>query len=470
MKSLDRQVSEGLARLYDYQHEDGGWGWWKTDENHPFMTAYATYGLLEAKKAGYKVDEWRLRRGVSMVAQMLATYPKAMPDLKAYLAYVLAMAESSVPSDRAIPIKPSAAEAIEETWSTRDRMTPYGQALLLLALDARKDSRGGDVVKALVASAQKKGDLVWWAADRDAVLLDEYGDTNVEATAFVVKALVARDANNPLLEPAVRWLLLNRSYGAWWSSTKQTAMALYGLIDYMRARKEGAGDSTVEVLVNGKSIGTQTFTAASLTSPDPIVLNSPANAGTNTVTIRQKGTGAVYWSATAEYFETTSPMVRTGSRKLALVRKYFSLTPIRQGDRIVYRETPFSGEAKPGDLLLVRLSAAGATDWRYLMIEDPLPAGVEAVQQRSLYTLEQPREFWDGSRREYRDDRIVFFQESFTAGHYEYIYLLKVTTPGTFRAMPAQITAMYVPGATASSEPQTLTVGGETPRPAGSTK
>jgi hypothetical protein len=175
----------------------------------------------------------------------------------------------------------------------------------------------------------------------------------------------------------------------------------------------------------------------------------------------------VYWSATAEYFDTAGPFEKTGTRKLALVRKYFSLTPVRQGDRIVYREAPFDGHAKPGDLLLARLDAAGSADWRYLVIEDPLPAGVEAVQQTSLYTLEKPRQFWDGSRREYRDDRIVFFQESFTAGHYEYIYLLKVTMPGVFRAMPAQISAMYVPGATATSEPQMLTVGADAPRPAG---
>ena len=54
---------------------------------------------------------------------------------------------------------------------------------------------------------------------------------------------------------------------------------------------------------------------------------------------------------------------------------------------------------------------------------------------------------------------MVFFQESFTAGHYQFVYLLKVTTPGVFRAMPAQIAAMYVPDATASSDPQTVTVG-----------
>jgi len=64
LKSLDRQVTEGLARLYDFQHGDGGWGWWKTDENHPFMTASAVYGLIEARSAGYKVDQWRITNGV----------------------------------------------------------------------------------------------------------------------------------------------------------------------------------------------------------------------------------------------------------------------------------------------------------------------------------------------------------------------------------------------------------------------
>jgi hypothetical protein len=470
LQSLDRQVSEGLQRLYDYQHDDGGWGWWKTDENHPFMTAYALYGLVEARRAGYKVDASRIENGAAALKKLFATYPRAVPDLKAYMTYVLTQVESAPAGPGGADSSAlTPAQAIAETWPTRDRMSPYGQALLLLALDAVKDRRAEDLVQTLVASAQRKGDLAWWQVDSDP-LLEDGDDTSVEATAFVVKALTARVPTHPLLEPAVRWLLLNRNYGMWWSSTKQTAMALYGLLDYMRARKEGTSTATVEVLVNGTSVGTRNFTPASLTAPDPEVLTAPASGGTNTVTIRQKGGGTVYWSATAEYFDTAGPLARTGSHRLALVRKYYALTPVRQGDRIVYRETPFDGRATPGDLLLVRLDAAGSTDWRYLMIEDPLPAGVEAVQQVGLYAFERRQEFWDGSRREYHDDRIVFFQESFTAGHYQYVYLLKVTTPGVFRAMPAQISAMYVPGATASSEPQTLTVGSDAPRPAGPTK
>jgi alpha-2-macroglobulin len=468
LTALGRQVSEGLSRLYDYQHEDGGWGWWKTDQNHPFMTAYAVYGLLEARRAGYKVDDERLRNGTSALEKLFREYPKAVPDLKAYMAYVLTLADTAPNEAGGRAQSHDGRRPADETWARRDAMTPYGQALLLLSLDALKDRRADELVKSLERAAEKKGDLVWWSVSNDP-LIEDYGDTSVEATAFVVKALSARSPGSPLLEPAVRWLLLNRNYGSWWSSTKQTAMALYGLLDYMQARHETGENSSVEVIVNGVSAGTRSFTAASLTAPDPVVVSVPAAGGANTVVLRKKGGGAIYWSASAEYYDTAGPLERTGSRKLAITRKYFTLTPVRVQNRVVYREGPFDGTAKPGDLLLVRVDAAGSTDWRYLMIEDPLPAGVEAVQQRGLYELEHRTTFWDGSRREYRDDRVVFFQESFTQGHYEFVYLLKVTTPGVFRAMPAQIAPMYVPGSTASSEPQTLTVGVD-PRLTGTTK
>jgi uncharacterized protein YfaS (alpha-2-macroglobulin family) len=52
----------------------------------------------------------------------------------------------------------------------------------------------------------------------------------------------------------------------------------------------------------------------------------------------------------------------------------------------------------------------------------------------------------------------VFFQQDFTEGRYEYVYLVKVTSAGSFRAMPAQVSPMYVPDVFASSEPQALIV------------
>jgi uncharacterized protein YfaS (alpha-2-macroglobulin family) len=455
--NLDRLVSDGLRRLYDAQHDDGGWGWWRADRNHPFMTAYALDALVEARAAGYAVEAWRIVNGLSALEATYTQYPRAVPDLKAYMLFVLARARA-VPSETrpgTTPFDPG--PAIDAVWNIRDRLSPYGQALLLLTLDERADDRGGEAARLLVSSAQTRGALSWWPSTRDP-LLEDGTDATAEATAFAVRALAGRDPENPIVERAVRWLLLNRN-GSYWFTTKRTAMVLYGLLDYMRARRETAAALTADVFVNGQAAGSHTFAPDDLLRPDPHVIRLPASPGVNDVRIVKRGSGTLYWTAAVVYYDTRTPIERTGSRRLAIVRRYVSLAPVEQRGRIVYRESPFGGTLAPGDLLLVRLTIAGSRDWRYLMLEDPLPAGAEVVQQDELYTLERRPGFWEGwSRREFRDDRVVFFQESFETGRYEYHYLLKATIRGEFKALPAQITPMYVPDAAASSDVQGVRV------------
>ena len=467
LSTLDRQVSSGLQRLYDYQHDDGGWGWWKTDQNQPFMTAYALWGMDEARRAGIKVTDYRIGNGVRALARLYASYPRAEPDLKAYEAYVL---QRAAQKDRPEVVwyedgqqsRYTHAAARDELWEARTRMSAYGRALLLLLLDEAKDSRGDELASALVGEAQTRGDLSWWAVERDAMLFDAI-DTSVEATSFAVQALARRDAKNPILERAVRWMMLNRTAG-YWSTTKQTAMAIYGLLSFMQARGEAAQPFSVDVFINGANVGRKTFTPAAMLAPDPIVVTAPGNAGANQVRLVKHEGGTVYWSAAATYFDAQSAAVRTGDRQLAVTRKYAVLSPVTVRGRIVYHEQPFTGAAKPGDVLTVRLTVAGATDWRYLVLEDPLLAGVEAIQDTTAYPLERQaaNAWWYGSRVEYRDSKTVFFQESFDRGRYEYSYLVRVIAPGQFRAVPAQVSPMYVPGVFASSEPIVMTVAAPT--------
>jgi hypothetical protein len=472
LSALDRQVSAGLQRLYDYQHDDGGWGWWKSDGNHPFMTAYALWGLDEARRAGVKVTEYRLANAARMLAQLYAQYPRVEPDLKAYEAYVLQRAAADQAEIAWYADGTQGryvhADTRNELWDLQARMSAYGRALLLLLLDEVKDPRGNELAQTLIAEAETRGDVSWWTVANDPLLFD-FAETSIEATAFAVQALVKRDPKNPLVERAVRWMMLNRTAG-YWSSTKQTAMAIYGLLAFMQARGESAQPFSVEVFVNGAAAGRHTFSAAAMTSPDPIVITAPATPGDNQVRIVKRdgppspsataGQAALYWTAAANYYDTTTAEARSGSRQLAVTRRYALLTPVTVRNRIVYRETPFTGTAQPGDVLTVRLTVAGSPEWRYLALEDPLPAGVEAIQDTTAYPLERdtPDSWWYGSRVEYRDARTVFFQETFERGRYEYSYLVKVIAPGQFRAVPAQVSPMYVPGVHASSEPQAFTI------------
>jgi len=454
LQALGRQVDDGLRRLYDFQHEDGGWGWWKTDQNHPFMTAYALDGLLQARDNDVNVDGYRIQLATHALQQQYALYPRAVPDLKAYEAYVLARATAGNQPDGTD--KFDLAAPIDELWAARSRMSATGRALLLMVLDRRKDARAANAASELLDSAQTRGDLSWWSVAADP-LLEDFADTSVEASALALQALSARDPRNPILERVARWLVVNRT-GGYWISTKQTSLALQGLLAFTRARGEQPSPVTADVFVNGMRVGSHSFDAQSLTAPDPILIESPAAAGANSIRIVTKGEGAIYYDASVRYYDRPAAEERTGSRKLALVRTYATLTPVRKENRIVYREGAFDGAAKPGDLLLVRLTVAGSADWRYLMLEDPIPAGTEQVEKEAPYELERPRPWYFGSQRELRDDRTVFFLNNLSEGRTEFTYLLKVTAEGVFNAMPAHLSPMYVPDVSASGTTTTLTV------------
>ncbi len=461
LTQVDRYATAGLNRLLEYQHEDGGWGWWKTDENEPFMTAYATFGLLETRAAGYKVPQDRISNGLAALARLYRKYPRAVPALKAYMLYVLARAHAEHIEPAFLEDGPfDRAAALSDVWGARDRLTPYGRAILLLTLNVLNDRRAAELARDLLAEVKQAGDLAWWPTEHDP-LLDDWADTSVEATATAIQALVVHQPRSPILEAAVRYILSNRQSGMYWFSTKQTAMVLYGLTAYMRARGETGAPSTVQVTVNGTLLPAVAFDSRSLTAPDPTVLTAAGREGTNTVTVTAGG-GTVYWSASAQYFDTRTPIERTGGRKLAIARDYFTLSATDVGKKIVYRETPFSGTAAPGDVLLVHLAVAGAPDWNYLLIEDPLPAGAEPIADDSLYPLERQRPRRWSDRRELRDNRAVFFLNGLSQGRIDLWYLLKVVTPGVFRAMPAQVTPMYVPGVSASTTVQTVTIAART--------
>ena len=98
------------------------------------MTAYAVQGLVEAQRAGYRVERVAGAEGARGLVEQYRKWPRAIPDLKTYLVDVLAQAAASGAlgaSARDDETRFDFTSALGELWSARSRMTPYGQALLL---------------------------------------------------------------------------------------------------------------------------------------------------------------------------------------------------------------------------------------------------------------------------------------------------------------------------------------------------
>jgi alpha-2-macroglobulin len=445
--ALSEKINAGLERLYAFEHQDGGWGWWETDETHPFMTAYVVAGVAQAESAGVNVNADAIRRGVEWLTRAYQGNDfDDNPDLRAYVAYALALAGRA---DTTV---------LNRAYGDRGHMSSYGLAVLGLALDAAKDPRAGEIAGAIEGRAQQDSQQAWWPADRDP-MLDFEADTTPEATAFATKLLARQKRGAALLPKAALWLMNHRSEGYWWSSTKQTAMVIYGLTDYLRNTNELKPNLNATVFVNGRSVLTRKMDQIADANQEIKLDDAQLDPRTNHVRVEVTGEGRLYYSARSEYYSPEPKLEKTGAISLNLLRDYFRLTPAHEGERTIYDTAPLNGPVASGDILAVRLTVTGS-NWKYMMIEDPIPAGTEFLASDSLYTLRNrpPWWRWEFTRRELHDDRMAIFQTFFLKGQQTYFYLLKVVNPGVFKVSPARVGPMYQPEVSATSESRVLEV------------
>ena len=109
-------------------------------------------------------------------------------------------------------------------------------------------------------------------------------------------------------------------------------------------------------------------------------------------------------------------------------------------------------------MIAVKLTLVVPNDLHYVVIENPLPAGAEAVDT-SLKTTRpsaqgpelQPEEssdgwyFWLPSHSELRDEKVALFATYLPRGTYTYRYQMRASLPGRFLTLPATGYEMYFP-------------------------
>jgi alpha-2-macroglobulin len=449
---LHAKMFAGLTRLQDYQHDDGGWGWWKEDDSRVSMTAYVVGGIGQGAQFVplTNAQQTMLRKGMAYLHGALDQHPRMRPELRASVVYALAEAGDKQLGD-----------SLDAQWSRRKELDSEGLAMTGLAMLQVGDGRAAQVAALLASKAQHQGDLFSWTGGYIPALDFEYSN-NAEATAYAVRLLAKVDPGSPLLPGAAQWLMLARDGGVWWDSTEQTAMVLFGLVDYLAVSHELNSDFTAEVLVNGHSVGVRHFTSADVLNGASFSVDIDAahlQPGTNAVqVVRRSGEGRVYWSTRGQYYSTDKKDFQVGTMSLNLTRDYYKLQPQQKDGKIVYVLQPLNGTAQVGDVLAVHEAISGSP-MRYLLLEDPIPAGTEFITSEDSYPIDQrPGGWYDWfTRREFHDDHAAFFASDFS-GRQEVFYLIRVVNPGTFQISPARVRPMYQHGVQATSDALRLQV------------
>jgi hypothetical protein len=257
----------------------------------------------------------------------------------------------------------------------------------------------------------------------------------------------------------VRWLMVARRDGIW-ETTYETAWALMALTDWMKVTGELQGDYDYAVWLNDELLEGGPVTPDTVDEPIELqVAVAELLADTsNRLTIgRGPGEGRLYYTAHLKVYlpvEEIEPLNRG-----VIVSRHYSGPGCTEGLKCEEVET-----VEVGDVVQVRLTIVAPHDLYYVVVEDPLPAGAEAidpslattslVEQRPTLFREAESEhgrdlyrwWWSWySRSEMRDDKVVLFADYLPAGTYEYTYTFRATRPGEYRVVPTDAREFYFP-------------------------
>jgi uncharacterized protein YfaS (alpha-2-macroglobulin family) len=309
-------------------------------------------------------------------------------------------------------------------------------------------------------------------------------NNDIETNAWTLKAIVAIDPQNDLAPRLVQWLLNNRRNGYYWRSTRDTALTIGAMVDYMQTSGEAAPNYTLTVSIDDRTMKEIKLTKQNLfTFDNRLVLSGlHVKPGPHKVTLKKKGKGALYYSCYLSYF-TKEEDVKGAGNEIFVKRDYFKLVPKTEEVQLAhaaavgsppglrpkplaqtgrtelragYTRVPLkTGDAvNSGDKIEVRLTITSKNVYDYLAFEDMKPAGCEPMELRSGGR-------WAGGlcpHLELRDEKVVFFIGLLEQGTHVLRYKLRAETPGRFHALPTTGFAMYAPEVRAISDEMRLEI------------
>jgi hypothetical protein len=437
--NLDQQVNTALQRIYAKQKFDGGWNWWDGEESDPQTSAYVVYGLIEAKESGYEVSETVLYNGIDYLKNHLPSLQRNEPswvfNRHAFMLYVLA---------RAGELAPAQTNLIFEYHQSLDL---YGKAYLAQTMylldtkDTRIDTLMSDLETAAILSSSGTH---WEETSKD------YWNWNSDTrtTAIVLNAFTQINPKSPITANAVRWLMAHRQ-GSHWYSTQETAWSLIALTNWLVASKEYETDYKYAIGLNDELVKEGQATRENLTETIDLkielkdLLTEQANS---IVFTRGRGDGNLYYTT---YLTATLPAeeVEPLDQGMTISREYFTLDDAK---------TPIT-EIEKGELVKVRLTMVLPSAMHYIVIDDPLPAGLEAVDSSLATDVVVPQTYsakdystrgwgwWYFSHIELRDEKVVLSTDYLPAGTYVYTYLARASNVGTYKVIPPTASEFYFP-------------------------
>ena len=405
---IDSMIDAGVARLWAYQTQEGGIGYWGGTTAQPWLSAYVASVLADVKQYGRPV------------------HPRFTDELMKYLS-------ASLEGRNGVHPDANTQATICRVLAVYQKV-PQGRMALLSDSPNGLDAGGrADLALAWLAAGRRDRAQTVLGENPLAHLIQHYSyygrlASPVTQQAQVLKALVQLDPKDAHIAPLVKGLLAERKQGVW-SSTLANAEVLSALAQYEATLTRAPADFKGQVQFGTELTAefdhrtTKTLRYEKLLQPWQL---------------ETTGKGECHITLTTTGLRTAPQVADSG---LKVRRRWLD----RSGQDIEPRQI------KAGDLIVAEIELRGLTqDVPNVVIVDSLPSGFEVENPRLAISANQrlgsqAEEEPQPDRIEFRDDRVLIFGEAHVGYASRYRYLVRATTPGQFEAPGIQAVSMYSP-------------------------
>ncbi len=467
-KEIQNMTEKGVRRLTELQNSDGGWGWFAGGHSYPHTTLTVLAGLQKAGSADIALVPNVIENGIAYLTRHRT---QELARLNNWDRTNNQKINDKQPAKNTITTLDVAIEAVLQQagqadpsmltyiYDDRRELPVYGlcQAALLFHRSGQVDQR--TALRAMIqqfVQTNTDNQTAWLHTNNQMYWWYWYGNDN-EAHAHFLKLLAATEPQSDLAAGIAKYLLTNRTHGSYWDSTRDTALCIEALAEFVQASKEASPDMDLNISINGTLTKTVHINNNNIFSyDDRLILNgAEIPDGPCTITLERTGTGAVYAQAWLSNFSQEDHMAAEGL-DVKIKRQYYRLSrndstttvaghhgQIEQQQEIQWKRTALKAgeQLAAGERIEIELTIEAANDYEYIHITNPKAAGLEAEHLRSGYQR------YDGcyAYTEFRDNRVEFFIDRLSRGSHSISYRMRAEIPGTFAALPASVSGMYAP-------------------------
>jgi hypothetical protein len=285
--------------------------------------------------------------------------------------------------------------------------------------------------------------------------------------AVLLDALMADNPGSDLIPKLVNGLLAHRERGRW-SNTQENVFVLLAMDRYFNTFESQTPEFVARIWLGDTYAGEHRYqgysTERHLTEIPMSYLVEP-ELDTQDLVLSKDGPGRLYYRLGLKY-APTDLQLEPLEMGFVVQRSYEAVDD--PGD--VIQQEDGTWVIKAGARVRVKLTLVADSRRYHVALVDPLPAGLEIVNPALAVsgtvpedpTSEEARYGWWWwtwyDHQNMRDERAEAFTTLLWDGVYEYSYVARATTPGTFVVPPAKAEEMYSPEVFGRSASDTVVV------------